>query len=127
MKLLRRNTTVFEYLPYLGVTERTEGESPNFIHTGEYEHSWGNPVTYRGNISVPSGQAAWEFYGLDTRYTHTLVMGKPNVDIHEGGQVRWNGALYDVIAVRRSINSLSAALKQQTENHAEAPTGGENA
>lgn len=116
MRLLKRNTTAFEYLPNDGVSSdlNQAGE-----HTGEFQLVDGEAVSYRGNISIPSGQSNWTFYGLEGRYTHTLVMDNPNVDIHEGGVVRWKGNKYDVIAVRPSLNAISIALRQQTENHAE--------
>ena len=116
MRLLRRNTTEFEYLPYTGVdTDLNEyGE-----HTGELEHEYGAAKTYRGNISTPSGNVNQTFYGQDIRYTHTLVMDNPNVDIKEGGQIRWKGSLYDIRAVRPSLNSVSIALRKQTADHAE--------
>lgn len=116
MKLLRRNTVVFEYLPYEGVTsDLNEYEE----HTGEPHLVYGDPVEYRGNFSIPSGQTNWTFYGLEGRYTHTLVMDNPKVDIHEGGVIRWKGDLYDVVAVRPSINAVSIALRRQTMNYAE--------
>lgn len=52
MRLLRRNTTKFEYLPYTGLeTDLNEdGE-----HTGDFRPELGEPKEYRGNISTPSG------------------------------------------------------------------------
>ena len=111
MKLLRRNTTEFTYRAPDGVdTDLNEFEE----HTGEYRREYAEPVEYRGNISIPSGQSVWEFYGLDTNYTHTLVMDKPDADIREGGIIQWMGETYDIIAVRRSINAVSVALRKQT-------------
>ena len=123
MRLLKRNTTKFEYLPYDGtVTDlNDEGE-----HTGEFVPAYGTAVEYTGNISIPSGSVNPTFYGKDIRYTHVLLMDDPKADIRENGVIRWNGNLYDVTAVRPSLNSLSVALKQQTGNHAEpdpGPTG----
>lgn len=116
MKLLRRNLTKFEYLPYTG-NQSDLNESGE--HTGEYYPVYGEPVTYRGNIASPTGYAAQTFYGLDIRYSHILVMDKPDADIQETGLVRWRGDLYDIRAVRPSINVLSVALQRQTANHAE--------
>lgn len=113
MKLLRRNTTPFEYLPFTGVETDVNEDGE---YTGEFHPEYGDPVPYRGNISTPSGQTEHQFYGEDVRYTHTLVMDKPNVPIDEHGVIRWNGDLYDVNAVRRSINFFSAALRQQTKS-----------
>lgn len=115
MRLLRRNTTKFLYQANTGVESdlNSDGE-----HTGEYHTVYSDPTEYRGNISTPSGQTNWEFYGLEGRYTHTLLMDKPAVDIHEGGIIQWKGGTYDILAVRPSLNFTSIALRKQTENHA---------
>ena len=111
MKLLRRNTKEFEYLPYTGQeTDLNEhGE-----HTGEFHPEYGKPVVYRGNISSPSGQTVQQFYGEEIRYTHTLLMDDPNVYINEHGMIRWKGNLYEIKAVRPSLNSMNIALKKVT-------------
>lgn len=122
MRLLMRNTTRFEYLAYDGVeTDLNEdGE-----HTGEFHPEYGNPVIYRGNISTPSGQTQQTFYGEDIRYTHTLVMDDPNAQISEHGMIRWKGHMYEVTAVRPSINSLTVALKRMTDGE-DDPVGPEH-
>lgn len=116
MKLLRRNTTEFEYYPYIGMIETlTEDEDG----TGEYHPSYDQPVKMRGNISAPSGMVNQTFYGEDIRYTHVLVMDDPKADIKESGMIRWNGKTFDIRAVRPSMNVLSIALREQTMDHAE--------
>lgn len=114
MKCLKRNMTEFEYLPYTGTDTDLNG---NGEHTGEFHHEYGNPVAYKGNISSPSGQTNNAFYGTDIRYTHTLVMEDPSVNIDEYGMVRWKGELYDVQAVRPSLNSVSIALRKRTDDN----------
>jgi len=111
VRLLRRNTTTFEYLP---PTDEETDLNDDGEHTGEYKPVYGYPETYRGTISVPSGQVSHQFYGEDIRYTHTLVMDDPNADIREEGLIRWKGNTYDIQAVRPSLNVLSIALKRQT-------------
>lgn len=116
MKLLFRNTTEFEYLPYTGLSSDL---NENDEHTGEYHPVYGDPVTYRGNISSPSGYTNQTFYGTDIRYTHMLVMGTNNADIRETGVIRWKGELYDIRAVRPSLNGMSVALRKQTVDHSD--------
>lgn len=113
MILLRRNLTEFEYLPFTGVETDVNEDGE---HTGEFHPEYGTAVNYKGNISIPSGQTEHQFYGEDIRYTHTLLMDKPDVPIDEHGIIRWKDNLYDVTAVRRSLNSFSAALRQQTKS-----------
>ena len=111
MKLLRRNTTKFEYFPQTGneTDVNSEGE-----HTGNYRPEYGTPVTYRGNISVPNGQTQHQFYGEEIRYTHTLVMDNPNIPIQEHGVIRWKGNRYEIKAVHPSLNVLSVALRRMS-------------
>ena len=114
MKLLRRNTTQFTYQANTG--NETEAIR-NGKHTGEYVPVYANPVTYRGNISAPYGNASDNLFGINTQYTHVLVMDDPTVNIKEDGLITWNGATYEVKAVRPTINVLAVALKKRTENH----------
>lgn len=120
MKLLIRNRTEFEYYGYSGLeTDLDE----NGFHTGEFHPEYISPTTYKGNISTPSGSAVQAFDGLDIRYTHVLVMDNPNVDIQEHGYIVWKDREYDITAVRRSINSVSIALRQRTEDHGDQYEG----
>ena len=114
MKCLRRNMTDFEYLPYTGTETdlNSDGE-----HTGEFYPEYDNPIPYRGNISTPSGQTNQTFYGEDIRYTHTLVMDDPNCGIKENGLIRWNDNMYDILAVRPSLNAISIALRRRTNDN----------
>ena len=114
MKLLRRNTRTFEYLPNTG--EETDLNADG-EHTGVLQPVYDDPIEKRGNISTPSGQTTQTFYGEDIRYTHVLLMDTPDPDIHEDGMVRWNGDEYEVRAVHPSLNSVSIALRKLTKSH----------
>lgn len=110
MRLLRRNLTEFEYLPYDGTETDLNDDGE---HTGEFHPKYGDPEIYRGNISTPSGQTTHTFYGSDIRYTHTLLMDR-DVGITEHGVIRWRGRMYEVTAVRPSLNVVNIALRQMT-------------
>ena len=116
MRLLLRNLTEFKYYPYSGVDS---DEDENGLHTGVWHPEYGRPVTYRGNISAPSGAAVQAFDGLDVRYTHVLLMDDPNADIRETGKIEWKKRMYKITAVRPSLNVLSVALIAETLNHEE--------
>lgn len=120
MKLLIRNRTEFEYYAYSGLES---DEDENGLHTGVWHPVYDDPVTYKGNISAPSGSAVQAFDGLEVRYTHVLLMDNPNADISETGYIVWKGKEYDVTAVRPSLNVLSVALRMRTENHGDQYTG----
>ena len=122
MKCLKRNMTEFKYLPYAGTETdlNSDGE-----HTGEFHREYGTPVTYKGNISAPSGQINPTYYGDEIRYTHTLVMDDPNAEIDERGMIRWKGHQYEITAVRPSLNNLSVALRRITDEEEPAESDGE--
>ena len=121
MRLLIRNRTEFEYYAYTGVDSDIDEETG--MHTGIPHPVYDDPVTYKGNISAPSGAAVQAFDGLEVRYTHVLLMDDPNADISETGYIVWKGKAYDVTAVRPSLNVLSVALRMRTENHGDQYTG----
>ena len=115
MRLLIRNRTEFAYYGYTGLDSDIDEETG--LHTGVPKPVYKDPVTYNGNISAPSGAAVQAFDGLEIRYTHILLMDDPNADISETGYIVWKGKKYDVTAVRPSLNVLSVALRQRTEDH----------
>lgn len=110
MKLLKRNLTECEYMEYLGTQEVMADER----HTGRYEVQYGDPVVFHGMIDVPSGHVQNQLFGINTNYTHVLLLDDPNADIKEAGRIRWKNALYEITAVRQSLNVLSVALKKLT-------------
>ena len=114
MRLLKRNCTEFKYYAYTGLESDLD---ENGLHTGVPKPVYEDPVTYKGNISVPSGSAVQAFDGLEVRYSHVLVMDDPNADIAEYGKIRYKGRMYAITAVRPSLNVLSVALIAETVDH----------
>lgn len=115
MKLQRRNCTKFIYKSFLGETDLDN----DGYHTGEPIPSYGDETEYYGNISPAGGVAQQTMFGIDTHYTHVLLMDNLKADIKEDGLIIWNGEKYEVRAVRPSINVLAVALRKRTTNHAE--------
>ena len=115
MKLLKRNTTKFQYLPYVGKTEILKDGK----HTGKFELTYAEAIEYEGNISIPSGQIDQQLFGIDTRYTHILLMDNPDADIQESGLIQWKGSVYRIKAVRPSLNVLAVALFKTVETVAQ--------
>ena len=114
MQRLTRNLKTLAYLPYTGVTSDL---TDNNEHTGEFHRVYGDPVIIKGNISSPSGRISEMFYGQDVRYTHTLVLDGTDTGVTEDGLIRWNGELYDIQAIRPTLNATSVALRKQTTDH----------
>ena len=117
MILLKLNLKDMEYIPYEG---ESDVDPDTGRHTGEPVPSYGEPIPFQGNISTPSLYVNPTFYGEDIRYTHTLIM-EPTEDFtpDEYGRIRYQDELYEIRAVRPSLNYLSLALKKLTVNHAE--------
>ena len=108
MKLLKRNKTRFSYRAYKDSDERRDGYDR---HTGTYDPVYAEPVEYSGCIGLPSGNSQYTFSGVTQEYTHVMLMDDMNADIREAGLIDWNGDTYQITAVRKSENVLSAALK----------------
>ena len=121
MRILRRNSTVFRYYEVTGTTEVLKDGK----HTGNYKATYSDPVTYRGNIGLPNGTATDNLFGLNTPYTHVLLMDDPKAAIKETGIVEWQNVLYEVRAVRPSLNVLSVALKRRTNQTLGEPETGD--
>lgn len=113
MRILKRNSTTFEYRPLAGKQE----VMLNGLHTGNMQPVYGDPVQYRGHISAPSGFATDNLFGVNTQYTHILLMSDLNADIREDGIITWKESDYDIQAVRPTLNVLAIALKKRTANH----------
>lgn len=112
MRNLKRWTNEFIYQPYVGKTEIMKDGK----HTGKFQVSYGSDVQYSGTFSAPNGQAAKELFGIDISYTHVLIMDNPNADIKEDGLIHWKNNVYEVKAVRPSMNILTVALKRMVSN-----------
>lgn len=110
MRLLKRNSTTFEYVAYLG---KQEILTPDGKHTGRYAPTWADPVQMRGNISLPTGFAENQMFGQDLKYTHVLILNNKRDEIEETGKIMWMGAAYQIQAVRRGLNYTTAALLRQ--------------
>lgn len=115
MRLVRRNTTLFDYMAFQGL----ESDIVDGYHTGVPKPIYGDNKTMRGTISAPSGAVAQAFAGLEDAYTHTLVMDSPDTGIKEDGLITWKGDKFVVKAVRPSINFTLIALRKMLDDHDE--------
>lgn len=118
MRNLKRNTKRFQYYPNTGLKSDLNKDGD---HTGDPQPVYGEPVTYRGTFSTPSGQTKPTFYGRDIQYTHVLVMCNTKADIKEYGYILWKGDRYEIRAVAPSLNVLSIALRKMTVDEIPIP------
>lgn len=118
MRLLKRNCTTAEWIPYDSVGDDLDEFGR---HTGEPKPTYGSPVTLeRVNISTPSGRVNQTFYGQDVRYTHTMLLERTVNGMTEHDRIRWKDELYEIMAVRPSLNVTAVAMRKLTVNHAES-------
>lgn len=116
MRLLKRQETSFAYMPYLGKQEILD----NGRHTGRYGIRYGGRETYRGNVALPTGYVQATWFGIDSDYTHILLMDDPKAPIREEGIIEWRNDTYLIRAVRPSDNFLSIAMRKVTADEAAA-------
>lgn len=116
MRMLKRQETEFEYMPYYGKTEILDDGR----HTGRYGLRLGGRETYRGNLAMPTGYVQATWFGIDKDYSHILIIADPKADIKEEGIIECEGNTYVIQAVRPSINFLSIAMRRVTKEEAQA-------
>ena len=115
MKLLRRNLTSFEYRACIEQEEVLDDGR----HTGRYATTYDDPVVMKGNLTVPSGYVSDRWFGIETNYTHILLVDDPKADIRENGLVCVGNDKYEIRAVRPSLNMMSIALRKLHRNPGE--------
>jgi len=119
MKSLVRNALTFYYAQYSGKTEMTDEDG---LKTGEYTLTYGTPTMMRANISASRGQADVDMFGVDTKYSKTIVTTDMNCPINENSRL-WIGITpttgqvsnphnYRVVRVAKSLNSISYAIDE---------------
>lgn len=101
------NKTTVYYALFNSVSEVTDADGN---YTGEYDVSYSNPIEARMNVSVASGKATDNEFGIDTPYTRTIVTEDMDT-LFDTDTVFWlDGATpstrphnYRVVAVARSL------------------------
>ena len=121
MKTLLRNKQVFWYSNILS-TSRLTDEYDN--ETGELAVEYSAPVSLEANISAARGTTELDAFGINTNYSKTIVTDLLTTPIDkstiiwidnepdengESGEIKHN---YVVVAVAKSLNSLTIAVKE---------------
>ena len=121
MKALFRNKQVFWYANIQSQTPLTD-EYGN--ETGEVEITYSEPVQFSANISAARGTADLDAFGINANYSKTICTDCLTVPIDKS-TILWidsvpdeNGEAgtikhdYVVVAVAKSLNSLTIAVKE---------------
>lgn len=121
MRTLLRNKQRFWFANITGTT-RTVDEYG--YETGESEVAYSEPVEFEANISAARGATDLDAFGINTNYTKTIVTDDLTVPIDkstilwidcepdengEAGNIKHD---YVVVAVAKSINSVTIAIKE---------------
>ena len=123
MRTSQRNSQKIYYSLYLGKTPIYD-EYGN--QTGEYELTYATPVGFTLNVSAARGTSDVEQFGIDLNYSKTMVTHDMTCPINEASRL-WIGKEatitednvttvtphnYVVLAVAKSINSITYAIKE---------------
>lgn len=99
------------------VTDPITGES---LLTGETKVGYSDPVEFRANVSAARGNGENDPFGISLDYTKQIVTCDTKLPINELSLI-WDyeptenedEAPYKVVAVAKSINSITYAIKQR--------------
>ena len=117
MRVQEKNKQPIYYALYNGITELTDS---NGLKTGEYEPSYSAPTPIKVNVSANKGEAKDEMFGAGLNYSNKIVS---DIDLGwDEHTVLWinkeagSGSAitpynYVVVAVAKSINSVTYAIK----------------
>ena len=122
MKTLLRNQRTFWYANIIDKTPIVDSETG--YETGETYIGYSEPVACRANISAARGTADLDAFGINANYSKTIVteditlpidkstilwIDKEPDEYGEAGDIKHD---YVVVAVAKSINSITIAIKE---------------
>ena len=117
MRSLNRNKQKIYYALYRGKTEVID---ENGLRTGNFPPEYSSPQPLSINVSAQRGTPTVEMFGIDTDYSRTMQTNDLKCPIDETS-VLWVGKEpneagsdfnYRVVAVARSINSITYAIQE---------------
>ena len=93
-------------------------------HTGRFAPAYGDPVSVEGNMDLPNGFVQNQLFGINTDYTHVLLIAKtpaetegPTNRFEESGLIDWRDNSYQIMAIRESLNVIALALQKLTKGN----------
>ena len=124
MKALLRNKRTFWYANISATSQLEPLIDGNGYETGEMGLTYDLPTEFQANISAARGTADLDAFGIGANYTKTIITDNLTLPVDkstilwvdcepdangEAGAVKHD---YVVVAVARSINSLTIAIKE---------------
>lgn len=118
MRLLKRNQRRVIHAEFIGKTE----EIRDGLFTGEWIKEYTEPVETKMTISAARGQTSSQIFGIETKYTKTMITDDINCPITESSLIwidipSFEDPNYKVVAIARSLNFITYAI-QEIKNEA---------
>lgn len=122
MKALLRNKRSFWYANITDTEQITDDDTG--YETGETYIGYSDPVEVKANISAARGNADLDEFGINANYSKTIVTDNLTLPIDkstilwidcepdefgEAGEIKHD---YVVVAVAKSLNSMTIAIKE---------------
>ena len=114
MRNLCRNESTIYYALYNGEAEAVDADG---LYTGVVVPTYGIPVAIRASVSAARGTADIDLFGVNVSYTKAVIVDDTSCPIDEHSRL-WIGAApssphnYEVVAVAKSLNHITYAVKQ---------------
>lgn len=114
MRNLCRNESTIYYALYDGETEAVDADG---LYTGVIVPTYESPVAIRASVSAARGTADLDLFGVNVSYTKTVIVDDISCPIDEHTRL-WIGVAttephnYEVVAVAKSLNHITYAVKQ---------------
>lgn len=114
MLSLERNKQTIYYALYQGSTDVVDSDG---FYTGEKTSTYCTPVEMRVNVSPARGDTDVDIFGINEKYSKTLVTTDMNCPITETTRL-WIGIdttepyNYRVVRVAKSLNSIVIAIEE---------------
>lgn len=114
MRNLRRNESTIYYALYNGETEAVDADG---LYTGVVVPTYAEPVAIRASVSAARGTADLDLFGVNVSYTKAVIVDNISCPIDEHTRL-WIGTAptsphnYEVVAVAKSLNHITYAVKQ---------------
>lgn len=108
MRNLQRNKKVLTYKLYLGKGEIVDKYGDP---TGDYKESYTEPEEFVAYVTPNTGSTAYNFFGLDTNYSHMVITSNMECPIKEDSLVTYEGNEYVVVKRAKSLNQIVLAIR----------------
>jgi hypothetical protein len=114
MRCLERNKTKVYYANVIGRVPIME----DGYNTGQYELAYSEPEEIKAYVTSGTGNTNTELFGLNITYDKVMITENINLDIKESS-IFWidntdvtESHDYIVSSIRKSLNSMSVALRK---------------